>query len=152
VSNVSFEGQTEDVPGIWKNHHMLVLRFAADGTTALVRSRMIVRLRAAGIPLGGRTQHQHMMIFPDAGTSSVCPSNETLLTPSLQAKSVRASPLTPGEEGRSASSTLPLLSRQHSSAECPALVEQVQARNARGESQTSSPAVRHGSGPSAGTR
>jgi len=30
VSNVSFEGQTEDVLGIWKNHHMLVLPSRAE--------------------------------------------------------------------------------------------------------------------------
>lgn len=44
VSNVSFEGQTEDVPGIWKNHHMLVLPSRAEGMPlALVEAMMCGR-------------------------------------------------------------------------------------------------------------
>ncbi|MDQ3917118.1 MAG: group 1 glycosyl transferase, partial [Acidobacteriota bacterium] len=31
VSNVSFEGQTRDVPGVWKAHHALVLPSRAEG-------------------------------------------------------------------------------------------------------------------------
>jgi len=44
LRNVSFEGQTEDVLGIWKNHHMLVLPSRAEGMPlALVEAMMCGR-------------------------------------------------------------------------------------------------------------
>ena len=44
LRNVSFEGQTEDVLGIWKNHHALVLPSRAEGMPlALVEAMMCGR-------------------------------------------------------------------------------------------------------------
>ena len=44
VRNVSFEGQTTDVPGIWKEHHALVLPSRAEGLPlALVEAMMCGR-------------------------------------------------------------------------------------------------------------
>ena len=44
LRNVSFEGQTEDVLGIWKNHHALVLPSRAEGLPlALVEAMMCGR-------------------------------------------------------------------------------------------------------------
>jgi glycosyltransferase involved in cell wall biosynthesis len=44
VRNVSFEGQTRDVPGIWKNHHALILPSRAEGLAlALVEAMMCGR-------------------------------------------------------------------------------------------------------------
>src|SRR5438876_4007196 len=44
LRNVSFEGQTEDVLGIWKNHHALVLPSRAEGMQlALVEAMMCGR-------------------------------------------------------------------------------------------------------------
>ncbi len=44
VRNVSFEGQTTDVPGIWKEHHALVLSSRAEGLPlALVEAMMCGR-------------------------------------------------------------------------------------------------------------
>jgi glycosyltransferase involved in cell wall biosynthesis len=44
VRNVSFEGQTDDVPGIWKEHHALVLSSRAEGLPlALVEAMMCGR-------------------------------------------------------------------------------------------------------------
>jgi glycosyltransferase involved in cell wall biosynthesis len=44
VSNVSFEGQTNDVPGIWENHHALILPSRAEGLPlSLVEAMMCGR-------------------------------------------------------------------------------------------------------------
>lgn len=44
LRNVSFEGQTEDVPGIWREHHALVLASRAEGLPlALVEAMMCGR-------------------------------------------------------------------------------------------------------------
>jgi glycosyltransferase involved in cell wall biosynthesis len=44
VRNVSFEGQTDDVPGIWREHHALVLPSRAEGLPlALVEAMMCGR-------------------------------------------------------------------------------------------------------------
>lgn len=44
VHNVSFEGQTDDVPGIWKSHHALILPSRAEGLPlSLVEAMMCGR-------------------------------------------------------------------------------------------------------------
>lgn len=44
VANVSFEGQTSDVPGIWKKHHALILPSRAEGLPlSLVEAMMCGR-------------------------------------------------------------------------------------------------------------
>lgn len=44
VTNVSFKGQTDDVPGIWKSHHALVLPSRAEGLPlSLVEAMMCGR-------------------------------------------------------------------------------------------------------------
>ncbi|HJP92408.1 MAG TPA: glycosyltransferase [Pyrinomonadaceae bacterium] len=44
VHNISFEGQTDDVPGIWKIHHALILPSRAEGLPlSLVEAMMCAR-------------------------------------------------------------------------------------------------------------
>ncbi len=55
VKRVSFEGQTNDVPGIWKNHHALILPSRAEGlplslVEAMMCGRTAIVTRVGGSP------------------------------------------------------------------------------------------------------
>lgn len=56
VRNVSFEGQTEDVPGIWKEHHALVLPSRAEGLPLSLVEAMMCGRPAIVTKVGGNAE------------------------------------------------------------------------------------------------
>jgi glycosyltransferase involved in cell wall biosynthesis len=56
VRNVSFEGQTEDVPGIWKEHHALVLPSRAEGLPLALVEAMMCGRPAVVTKVGGNAE------------------------------------------------------------------------------------------------
>ncbi|MFL6333097.1 MAG: glycosyltransferase family 4 protein [Pyrinomonadaceae bacterium] len=56
VHNVSFEGQTEDVPGIWKEHHALVLSSRAEGLPLALVEAMMCGRPAIVTKVGGNAE------------------------------------------------------------------------------------------------
>jgi glycosyltransferase involved in cell wall biosynthesis len=56
VRNASFEGQTEDVPGIWKEHHALVLSSRAEGLPLALVEAMMCGRPAIVTKVGGNAE------------------------------------------------------------------------------------------------
>jgi glycosyltransferase involved in cell wall biosynthesis len=56
VRNASFEGQTEDVPGIWKEHHALVLSSRAEGLPLALVEAMMCGRPAVVTKVGGNAE------------------------------------------------------------------------------------------------
>ena len=56
VHNVSFEGQTDDVPGIWKNHHALILPSRAEGLPLSLVEAMMCGRPAIITKVGGSAE------------------------------------------------------------------------------------------------
>ena len=56
VRNVSFEGLTEDVPGIWKNHHALILPSRAEGLPLALVEAMMCGRPAVVTNVGGNAE------------------------------------------------------------------------------------------------
>jgi glycosyltransferase involved in cell wall biosynthesis len=56
VRNVSFEGQTDDVPGIWKNHHALILPSRAEGLPLALVEAMMCGRPAIVTKVGGNAE------------------------------------------------------------------------------------------------
>src|SRR5207245_2583405 len=56
LRNVSFEGQTEDILGIWKNHHVLVLPSRAEGLPLALVEAMMCGRPAVVTNVGGNTE------------------------------------------------------------------------------------------------
>ena len=56
LRNVSFEGQTEDVPGIWKQHHALVLASRAEGLPLVLVEAMMCGRPAVVTKVGGNAE------------------------------------------------------------------------------------------------
>ena len=56
LRNVSFEGQTEDVPGIWKGHHALVLASRAEGLPLALVEAMMCGRPAVVTRVGGNAE------------------------------------------------------------------------------------------------
>jgi glycosyltransferase involved in cell wall biosynthesis len=56
VRNISFEGQTEDVPGIWKNHHALILPSRAEGLPLALVEAMMCGRPAVVTNVGGNAE------------------------------------------------------------------------------------------------
>lgn len=56
VRHVSFEGQTEDVPGIWKNHHALILPSRAEGLPLALVEAMMCGRPAVVTKVGGNAE------------------------------------------------------------------------------------------------
>jgi len=56
VRNVSFEGQTDDVPGIWKNHHALILPSRSEGLPLSLVEAMMCGRPAIVTKVGGNVE------------------------------------------------------------------------------------------------
>jgi glycosyltransferase involved in cell wall biosynthesis len=56
LRNVSFEGQTEDVPGIWRRHHALVLASRAEGLPLALVEAMMCGRPAVVTKVGGNAE------------------------------------------------------------------------------------------------
>jgi glycosyltransferase involved in cell wall biosynthesis len=56
VTNVSFEGQTTDVAGIWKNHHALILASRSEGLPLSLVEAMLAGRPAIVTNVGGNTE------------------------------------------------------------------------------------------------
>ncbi len=56
LCNVSFEGETEDVPGIWKEHHALVLPSRAEGLPLALVEAMMCGRPAVVTKVGGSAE------------------------------------------------------------------------------------------------
>ena len=56
VRNVSFEGQTDDVPGIWKTHHALVLPSRSEGLPLSLVEAMMCGRPAVVTKVGGNAE------------------------------------------------------------------------------------------------
>lgn len=79
VRQVSFEGQTEDVPGIWKEHHALVLPSRAEGLPlALVEALMCGR-PALVTKVGGNAE-----VVEDGVNGFLCSPDEESIDAALE--------------------------------------------------------------------
>lgn len=56
LRNVSFEGHTRDVPGIWKNHHALILPSRAEGLPLALVEAMMCGRPAIVTKVGGNAE------------------------------------------------------------------------------------------------
>lgn len=56
VTNVSFEGQTDDVPGIWRGHHALVLASRTEGLPLALVEAMMCGRPAVVTDVGGNAE------------------------------------------------------------------------------------------------
>lgn len=56
VANVSFEGQTDDVPGIWRRHHALVLASRTEGLPLALVEAMMCGRPAVVTNVGGNAE------------------------------------------------------------------------------------------------
>ena len=79
VSKVSFEGQTEDVPGIWKNHHALVLPSRAEGLPLSLVEAMMCGRPAVVTNVGGNAE-----VVDDRVTGFLAAPDETSLDATLE--------------------------------------------------------------------
>jgi len=96
VSKVSFEGQTEDVPGIWKNHHALVLPSRAEGLPLSLVEAMMCGRPAVVTNVGGNAE-----VVDDRVTGFLAAPDETSLDAALEEAWARRTDLS--EMGRLAS-------------------------------------------------
>jgi len=96
VSKVSFEGQAEDVPGIWKNHHALVLPSRAEGLPLSLVEAMMCGRPAVVTSVGGNAE-----IVDDRVTGFLAAPDETSLDAALEEVWARRTDLS--EMGRLAS-------------------------------------------------
>jgi glycosyltransferase involved in cell wall biosynthesis len=79
VRNVSFEGQTDDVPGIWKNHHALVLPSRAEGLPLSLVEAMMCGRPAVVTKVGGNAE-----VVDDRVTGFLAAPDETSLDAALE--------------------------------------------------------------------
>ncbi len=56
ITNVSFEGQTTDVPAVWQNHHMLILPSRTEGLPLSLVEAMMCGRPAIVTNVGGNTE------------------------------------------------------------------------------------------------
>ena len=96
VHNVSFEGQTDDVPGIWKNHHALILPSRAEGLPLSLVEAMMCGRPAIVTKVGGNAE-----IVDDCVTGFLAAANEDSLDTALEQAWARKRELS--EMGRLAS-------------------------------------------------
>jgi glycosyltransferase involved in cell wall biosynthesis len=96
VRNVSFEGQTDDVPGIWKNHHALVLPSRAEGLPLSLVEAMMCGRPAVVTNVGGNAE-----VVDDRVTGFLAAPDEASLDAALEEAWARRRELS--EMGRLAS-------------------------------------------------
>jgi len=79
VRNVSFEGQTTDVPGIWKEHHALVLPSRAEGLPLALVEAMMCGRPAVVTNVGGNAE-----VVQDAVTGFLAAPDEDSIDAALE--------------------------------------------------------------------
>jgi glycosyltransferase involved in cell wall biosynthesis len=79
LCNVSFEGQTEDVPGIWKEHHALVLPSRAEGLPLALVEGMMCGRPAVVTKVGGSAE-----VVEDGVTGFLAAPDEDSLDAALE--------------------------------------------------------------------
>ena len=79
VSNVSFEGQTDDVPGIWREHHALVLPSRAEGLPLALVEAMMCGRPSVVTKVGGNAE-----VVEDGVTGFLAAPDEDSLDASLE--------------------------------------------------------------------
>jgi glycosyltransferase involved in cell wall biosynthesis len=99
VVNVSFEGQTADVPGIWKSHHALVLPSRAEGLPLSLVEAMMCGRPAVVTKVGGNAE-----VVDDGVTGFLAAPDEDSLDAALEAAWARRGELS--EMGRLAAARI----------------------------------------------
>lgn len=99
VRGVSFEGQTSDVPGIWKTHHALVLPSRAEGLPLSLVEALMCGRTAVVTNVGGSSE-----VVEDRVTGFLCAPAEDSLDAALEEAWARRGELR--EMGRLAASRI----------------------------------------------
>ena len=88
VRNVSFEGQTDDVPGIWKSHHALVLASRSEGLPLSLVEAMMCARPAVVTDVGGCAE-----VLEDGVTGFLAAPSEKSIDAALEEAWARRSEL-----------------------------------------------------------